>query len=241
MGQSVNFRPLDNRRIIVTGAGSGIGAATADLLGQQGATVFRVDLQGDVEQQIDVTLPHANDDIVHAALAKMEGIEGVVACAGIAQGSAIESFEDAMWDRILAVNVTAPFRLVRAAIPALRASGRGRVVLIGSVMSSFGAPGLTGYAASKHAVLGMTRAMASELGPMGITVNCVQPGAIETPMTADAFADTAYVEFWKNKAAVKRLGKPQDIAHSIAFLLSDGAAFVSGHGIFVDGAAMSSP
>ena len=95
---------------------------------------------------------------------------------------------------------------------------------------------------SKHAVLGMTKAMASELGVDGITVNCVQPGAIETPMTAEAFSsDPAFAEFWRNKAALKRLGQPADIASAIAFLLTDGAGFISGHGIFVDGAAMSAP
>jgi 3-oxoacyl-[acyl-carrier protein] reductase len=85
---------------------------------------------------------------------------------------AIEGHEDALWDQTLAVNVTAVFRLVRAALPALRVSGHGRIVLIGSIMSSFGAPGLVSYAASKHAVLGMTRTMASEFGGDGITVNC---------------------------------------------------------------------
>jgi 3-oxoacyl-[acyl-carrier protein] reductase len=233
---------LESRRIIVTGGGSGIGAATAALAREQGAQVFRVDIAGEAELLIDVTGAQASEQIVAAATAAMGGLDSVVACAGVVQGNALEDFEDAMWDRTLAINVTAPFKLVRAAIPALRESGRGRVVLIGSVMSSFGAPGLVAYAASKHAVLGMTKAMASELGVHGITVNCVQPGAIETPMTAGAFSsDPAFAEFWRNKAALKRLGQPGDIASAIAFLLSDGAAFISGHGIFVDGAAMSAP
>src|SRR5207237_10412227 len=118
----------------------------------------------------------------------------------------------------------------------------GGTVRIGSVMSWFGAPGLTAYAASKHAVLGMTRALAAELGPDGIAVTCVQPGAIDTPMTAPAFAaDPAYGEFWRAKSPLARLGKPEDVADVIAFLLSDDARFVSGHGIFVDGAAMARP
>ena len=233
---------LDGRRIIVTGGGSGIGAATAALAREQGAQVFRVDIAGETELLIDVTGSEASEQIVVAAIAAMGGLESVVACAGVVHGNGLERFEDAMWDRTLAINVTAPFKLVRAAVPALRESGRGRVVLIGSVMSSFGAPGLVAYAASKHAVLGMTKAMASELGVDGITVNCVQPGAIETPMTAEAFSsDPAFAEFWRNKAALKRLGQPADIASAIAFLLTDGAGFISGHGIFVDGAAMSAP
>jgi len=233
---------LDGRRVVVTGGGSGIGAATAALAREQGAQVFRVDLAGEAELLIDVTDVGASERMVAAATAAMGGFDCVVACAGVVQSNAIEDFEDAMWDRTLAINVTAPFKLVRAAIPSLRESGRGRIVLIGSVMSSFGAPGLVAYAASKHAVLGMAKAMASELGVHGITVNCILPGAIETPMTAGAFsADPAFAEFWRNKAALKRLGQPGDIASAIAFLLSDGAGFVSGHGIFVDGAAMSAP
>lgn len=153
----------------------------------------------------------------------------------------LEDHDDEFWDQALAINVTAVFRLARAALPALRASGRGRIVTIGSVMSSFGAAGMVAYVASKHAVLGITRALATELGPDGITVNCVQPGAIETPMTTPAFANPEFRGFWTNKAALGRLGQPQDIADVIAFLVSDDARFVSGHGVIVDGAAMQAP
>lgn len=233
---------MNPRHIIVTGAGSGIGAATAARLRADGATVFGIDLKGAVDLAIDVTEPGANEAIVTAATDAMGGIEGVAACAGISGAQSLDGHDDAFWDRVMAVNVTAVFRLIRAATPALAASGRGRIVTIGSVMSSFGAPGLVAYAASKHAVLGMTRALAAELGAHGITVNCVQPGAIDTPMTAPAFtADPTYGEFWRQKSALGRLGTPEDVADVIAFLLSDDARFVSGHGIFVDGAAMARP
>ena len=172
----------------------------------------------------------------------MGGIDALVACAGISGVMPVETHDDEFWDLTLAVNVTAVFRLVRAALPALRASGEGRIVTIGSVMSSFGAPGLTAYAASKHAVLGMTLALAAELGPHGITANCVPPGAIDTPMTAPAFAaDLAYGEFWRAKAPLGRLGTPEDIGDVIAFLLSNDARFMSGHGLYIDGGAMVRP
>jgi NAD(P)-dependent dehydrogenase (short-subunit alcohol dehydrogenase family) len=233
---------MSGRRVIVTGAASGIGAATVARLRRDGASVFGVDLHGSVDMAIDVTAPGASEQIVAAAIEVLGGIDGVAACAGVSGAQPLAAHEDAFWDRLLAVNVTAVFRLIRAATPALAASGRGRIVTIGSVMSSFGAPGLVAYAASKHAVLGMTRALAAELGPQGITANCVQPGAIDTPMTAPAFtANRAYGEFWRQKAALGRLGTPEDIADVIAFLLSDDARFVSGHGIFVDGAAMAQP
>jgi NAD(P)-dependent dehydrogenase (short-subunit alcohol dehydrogenase family) len=105
-------------------------------------------------------------------------------------------------------------------------------------MSSFGEAGMTAYSASKHAVLGMIKSVAAEVGAFGITVNCIQPGAIDTPMTAPAF--TAMPEFkqrWVDKAALGRLGQPEDIADVAAFLASDDARFMSGHGLFVDGGA----
>ncbi len=229
---------LSGRRIAVTGAGSGIGLATATRLRRDGAAVFGVDLAGPAELHLDVTLPGAAADMLAGAHAAMGGLDGIVACAGISKEMPIETHDDALWDLTMAVNVTAVFRLVRAAIPALQASGRGRIVTIGSVMSRFAAPGLAAYTASKHAVLGLTRAMASELGPYGITVNCVQPGAIVTPMTQDYLGRDDLSAFWKRKAALGRLGTPDDVADVIAFLVSDDARFVSGHGIFVDGAAM---
>ncbi len=98
---------------------------------------------------------------------------------------------------------------------------------------------MTAYGASKHAVLGLTRSAASELGPHGITVNCVQPGAIETPMTQPTFqAQPEFARYWTDKAALGRLGQPEDIADTIAFLASEDARFVSGQGFFVDGGAM---
>lgn len=230
---------LSGQRVIVTGGGSGIGAATVKRLRQDGATVFATDLKGDVDLLQDVTEAGASDRIAAAALEAMGGVDGIAACAGIVAAQPVDAADDA-WERVLAVNLTAVYRLVRAALPHLRASGRGRIVTIGSVMSAFGAPGLVSYAASKHAVLGMTRALAAELGPDGITVNCVQPGAIDTPMTAPSFAaNPAAGDYWRGKAPLGRLGRPDDIADVIAFLMSDDARFVSGHGLMVDGGAMA--
>ncbi|NBC38091.1 SDR family oxidoreductase [Novosphingobium sp. FSY-8] len=224
---------------IVTGAGSGIGAATAARLRADGAQILTADLKGDVDVAIDVTAPGANDDLVAAAVARFGRLDLIVPCAGISAFAPLEGHDDAYFDRVLAVNVGAVFRLVRAAVPHLKASGRGRVVTIGSTTSSFGDEGLCAYAASKHAVLGLTKSVAAELGPFGITVNCVQPGAIDTPMTAPAFTQMPhYKTFWENKAPLRRLGQPQDIADVVAFLCSDDARFVSGHGLWVDGGAM---
>lgn len=230
---------LAGRVALVTGAASGIGAATAQRLAADGARVWTSDRAGDVDMVLDVTALGAAEAMVAAATAKLGVIDILVPCAGVSRFEAFDGHTDAFWNECFAVNVTAVFRLARATLPALKASGRGRIVTIGSTLSSFGNAGLTAYGASKHAVLGLTRSLASELGAHGITVNCVQPGAIETPMTAPAFVEVpGFREHWIGKAALGRLGQPEDVADVIAFLASDDARFMSGHGIFVDGGAM---
>lgn len=230
---------LEGRSALVTGAGSGIGAATARRLAADGARVYRVDLQGEVDRRADVTAPGINAELVAEAVARHGGLDILVPCAGISAFHPLEGHDDAYFDQVMAVNVTAVFRLIRDAVPALKRSPHGRIVTIGSTMASFGDAGLVAYGASKHAVLGMTRSVACELGPFGITVNCLHPGAIETPMTAPAFGDMPeFRAYWEKKAALGRLGQPEDIADVIAFLASDDARFMSGQGFFVDGGAM---
>ena len=231
---------LAGRSALVTGAGSGIGLATARRLAADGARVFTVDLHGEVDRQSDVTAPGINAELVAEAVARHGGLDMLVPCAGISAFHPLEGHEDAYFDKVMAVNVTAVFRLIRDAVPALKLSAHGRIVTIGSTMAQFGDAGLVAYGASKHAVLGMTRSVACELGPFGITANCLQPGAIETPMTAPAF--TAMPEFktyFEKKAPLGRLGQADDIADVIAFLCSDDARFMTGQGFLVDGGAMT--
>lgn len=231
---------LDGRRAIVTGAGSGIGAAVAARLRADGASVFTADVRGDVDFLADLTREGANAELVQKAAATMGGLDTVVPCAGISAFHPLEGHDDAYFRQVLEVNLFAVFRLVRDAVPHLKAHGAGRIVTIGSTTSSYGDEGLSAYSASKHAVLGFTRSVAAELGPFGVTANCVQPGAIDTPMTAPAFAQMPeYRTFWENKAPLRRLGQPADIADVVAFLCSDDARFVSGHGLWVDGGAMA--
>ena len=230
---------LAGRVALVTGGGSGIGAATAERLRRDGARVFTADRAGAVDMTLDVREAGSADRMTAAVLAAHGALDVLIPCAGVSRFEPLDGHDDALWDETLAVNLTAVFRLVRAALAPLKASGCGRIVTIGSTLSSFGGAGLTAYGASKHGVLGLSRSLASELGPFGITVNCVQPGAIETPMTAPAFTQMPEFEaYWRNKAALGRLGQPQDVADVIAFLVSDDARFMSGHGVWVDGGAM---
>ena len=231
---------LEGRAALVTGAGSGIGAATARRLADEGARVWTTDRAGEVDLIADVTAAGSAEAMIAAALGALGGLDILVPCAGVSRFEPLDGHTDAAWDENIAVNLTAVFKLVRAAVPALGASGRGRIVTIGSTLSSFGMAGLVAYGASKAGVLGMTRSLAVELGPRGITVNCVQPGAIETPMTRPAFTDMPeFRTFWEHKAPLGRLGQPEDIADVIAFLCTDNARFMTGHGHFVDGGAMA--
>ncbi len=230
---------LKGRRAIVTGAGSGIGAAVAARLRTDGAQVFTADISGDVDLIADLTESGINALLVERAVAALGGLDTLVPCAGISAFYPLEGHDDAYFARVMEVNVMTVFRLVRDAVPHLKAAGNGRVVTIGSTTSSHGDEGLCAYSASKHAVLGFTKSAAAELGPFGVTVNCVQPGAIATPMTAPAFSQMPeFRTFWENKAPLRRLGQPEDIADVIAFLCSDDARFMSGHGVWVDGGAM---
>jgi len=235
-------RDLSGLTALVTGASSGIGLATVQRLAMAGAQVFGVALAGAADLIIDVAAPGASETIVAAAQDRLGGIDILVPNAGISSFTPLDGHPDAVWDMMIGINLSAVFRLCRAALPALKASGQGRIITIGSVMSDHGDTGMAAYAASKHGVLGLTRSLSTELGPFGITVNCVQPGAILTGITAPAFAAMPEFEtLWRDKAALQRIGTPMDIANVIAFLASADAGFVSGHGIIVDGGAMAHP
>lgn len=233
---------LGGLKAVVTGAASGIGRATAARLNAEGVDVLGVDRAGDGLLHLDVAGPGASAAIIAEAETRLGGLDILVANAGITGFHPLDGHDDAAWDDMLAVNLSAVFRLCRAALPLLKGSGRGRIVTIGSVMAVAGGAGMAAYAASKHGVLGLTRSLAAELGPFGITANCVLPGAVKTAMTMPAFeADPGFAEFWRQKAAVKRLAEPREMAGVVAFLCSGDADFVSGAGIAVDGGAMCHP
>jgi 3-oxoacyl-[acyl-carrier protein] reductase len=235
---------LNERRAIVTGAASGIGAATAERLRDEGARVLAVDLNpievaGVETLQVDVSQAGAASEIVEAVTEKLGGLDILANIAGVAWVSPVDGHDDALWQQVHDINLNSVFRLCRAALPLLKQSAAGRIVNIGSICSSFGVEAMAAYVSSKHAVLGLTKVLASEAGPFGITVNCIQPGAILTGITKPTFqADPAFEAYFRDKAALKRIGKPEEIASVIAFLCSKDASFISGHGIFVDGGAM---
>ena len=243
---------LSGKVAVITGAASGIGRATTDLFVREGARVVAADIQDDKGAMLEKRFPgkvaYAHCDVtdeaqIEAALktAKSEfgGLDILFNNAGVSGRRLVEEHDDALWDRQFDVNVRAAFRMCRAAIPLLRAraeaTGRARILNTASVMAERTDIGLSGYVASKHAVAGLSKTLALELGKWGITVNWLLPGAIETGMTREAFSDPAIRAVWAKKAALRRLGTPMDMARAALLLASDEADFVTGHGLVADG------
>jgi NAD(P)-dependent dehydrogenase (short-subunit alcohol dehydrogenase family) len=240
---------LAGKVAIVTGGGSGIGRAIVNLFAAHGAKVLAVDLPGRKWQaafegngnvwclEQDVTAGDAPQTIVQAAVGEFGGIDILVNNAGIAIGAQFEETTDEQWERILAINVTAIFRVSKAAVPYLKTRGGGRIINLGSIMSNTAGPNLAAYGTTKHAVAGLTKGMAVDLGKYRITVNYLQPGSIWTALSQPFFDDPSFRKYWEAKAPMGRIGDPEDVAAAALFLASDEAKFVSGAGVAVDGGA----
>jgi NAD(P)-dependent dehydrogenase (short-subunit alcohol dehydrogenase family) len=242
---------LKDRVAIVTGAASGIGRATAQLFAQEGAKVLAVDLPDKslanahaadaniVSIEKNLGDADAADRIVEAAIGRFGRLDIVMNNAGIAFNAPVESMTDEIWDRTIAINLTAHMRLCRKAIEHLKKSPAGRIINVASVMAEGTDYGLAAYCASKAGVAGLTRTLALELGRSAITANYIEPGAIETGMTSGLWtARPDVADIWAKKSALRRLGQPIDIARGALFLASDDGGFVTGHGLVIDGGLM---
>jgi NAD(P)-dependent dehydrogenase (short-subunit alcohol dehydrogenase family) len=231
---------LKGRRIVVTGAGSGIGRRTAEMFSQEGAAVALLDRDTDGLREtesrsggsvhaVDVTQESSVAAAVAQAAEAMGGIDGVVNAAGILLGGAVEDVDAAAWRRVIDVNLTGTYIVVRACLPHLRAAPAGTIVNIASGVGLLPTgPNMTAYAASKGGVVTLTRALAMECAPK-IRVNSVCPGAVDTPMIASSNARRA------DLYALKRWADPREIAQAIMFLTSTESAFVTGIALPVDG------
>ena len=238
---------LENKVAIVTGAASGIGAATAQLFAAEGARVLAVDLQETGLHDnhgatphidclaMDITHAHAPETIIGEAINRFGQLDILMNNAGIGSNAPGEGMALEVWQKTMDVNLTASFRLCQAAIPHLKNAPAGRIINVASVMAQHTDYGLSAYSASKAGVTGYTRTLALELGKFGITANCILPGAIHTGMTAAGFANNEIADIWAKKSPLRRLGQPIDIARGALFLASDDGGFVTGHDLNVDG------
>lgn len=244
-------KKLAGVRALVTGAGSGIGRAIARRLAAGGATVAAADINtARAEETValigadggqafalvaDVGDPVSAKGMVAEAVKRMGGLDALVNNAGVSGIGWVENLTEAEMDRIFRVNLNGVMRVTAAAAPHLKKSGRGRIVNLSSVEGIRGSGLLSVYGASKAGVIGFTRANALELGRFGVTVNALCPGPIETEMLAPLVADEKGRSKFIKGVPMKRLGKPEDVAGAVAFLVSDEASYITGTTIVIDG------
>ncbi len=237
---------LTDRKALVTGASGGIGGAVARALHAQGAVVT---LSGTRREALDATASELGsrvhvvegnlstqedvEALVPAAEAAMGGLDILVNNAGITRDGLVLRMKDEDWDTVVAVNLTAAFRLARAAVRGMMRRRHGRIVNIGSVVGTTGNAGQVNYAASKAGLVGLTKALAAEVASRSITVNCVAPGFIASPMT-DALS-AAQRDAILGTIPMRRLGLGTEIAAATVYLASDEAAYVTGATLHVNG------
>jgi NAD(P)-dependent dehydrogenase (short-subunit alcohol dehydrogenase family) len=244
----VDQLPLENRTALVTGASRGIGAATARALDRAGARVAlvarnREDLakvaaglgRNPVVIPADLREPDAAADTAARALGALGSVDILVNNAAAAARLATTDTDAAIIDEMLAVNVRAPLLLIAALIPAMTERRRGSIINMSSVSGLIGTPRRAAYAASKGAIDAATRSLAIELGPMGIRVNSVAPGVVDTALWASNKKVDGVIEAVENLTPLRRRAEPADIADVITFLSSDAARFITGETISVDG------
>jgi NAD(P)-dependent dehydrogenase (short-subunit alcohol dehydrogenase family) len=244
-GESMADKKLTGRRVVVTGAANGIGRAIAVLFAENGARLALIDRDKQALEQIcaltegtplvcDLADPAETRDAARAAAEAMGGVDGIVNAAGILITNTLDSMSPDAWDRLLAVNLSAPFHLVSALLPALREAPSATIVNLSS-SSAFKPPlGMSGYAATKAGLLQFTRALAIDLAPT-IRANAICPGPIRTRMTSYLWTDDERGSGIVGRVPLGRFGTPEDIAKVALFLSCDDSAFVNGADIVADG------
>ncbi len=246
---------LADKTVLITGAASGIGEATARACADEGAYVVVTDLNstdgealaeeltdgeaGAEFHRLDVTASDQFHDVVDE-VSETHGIDVLINNAGTGHPSAyVEDTDDSMRDFVFDVNINGVWNGCHAVLPHMKAQGHGAIVNVGSLASIRGLPKQAAYSLSKGAVLNFTRAVAAEAGPKGVRVNAVCPGFTDTPLLEQYLAvqddPDAAREALREGYPLKRLGEPEEIADCIIFLASDRASWVTGHGLVVDG------
>lgn len=238
---------LNDRKILITGATGGIGKAIATALHHQGATIcitgrnvanleaLKAEL-GDTRVEIipsDLSDMIQVENLVPAAEAKMGGLDTIINNAGITKDGLMMRMKDEDFQDVIRMNLESAFRLSRAALKPMGKNRFGRIINISSIVGVTGNPGQTNYCAAKAGLIGMSKALAGEMASRNITVNCIAPGFIATPMT-DVLSDDQKQKLLEGIPA-RRMGDPKDIAAAVVFLVSNEAAYVTGQTIHVNG------
>jgi len=242
---------LEGRRVLVTGGARGLGYAFAQAIAQAGARVVIADvLAGRVQQaacelsgmgldvsgvSLDLASPESIDACIERTVKRLGGLDGLVNNASITNsgGKSCEELDIETWDQVMQVNVRGTWLMTRAALPALRESGRGAVINLASDTPLWGAPNLLAYVASKGAVIAMTRSLARELGNANITVNAIAPGL--ALVEATAYVPEARHRLYTEQRAIQRPQLPDDVSGAVLFALSDLSRFITGQTLPVNG------
>ena len=242
----------EKKAVIITGASQGIGACIAETLASEGYNIIitynsnsSVDKAGIVaekcrEKGADVLCVQSDasnyiscGEAVKKTIEKFGGIYALVNNAGIIKDALLMRMTEEQFDTVINTNLKGVFNMSKHAVSHMVKAREGRIINISSVAGIYGNAGQTNYAASKAGIIGFTKSLAKEIGGRGITVNAVAPGYIVTDMTANLPENAA--EEIKSRISLKTLGKPQDVANAVSFLVSDKAAYITGHILSVDG------
>lgn len=246
---------LKGRSALVTGGSRGLGKAMARGFAECGARVMicsrnEEELQSavleisdglDVEVGYVVTDMSKRDEVDALAVAALEAfgtVDILVNNAGVNTPQPIDEVTDEAWDRVLEINLTAIMRLTRALVPAMKAQRWGRVIHISSVLGVGSKPGRNAYSATKAALMGLAKASALDLGPFGVTVNCIGPGPFLTDMPMSLLSEAEKEEF-SNVTALKRWGQPRELAGPALLLASEAGSYITGEMLLVDGGAFA--
>lgn len=237
---------LTNKKALVTGASGGIGAAIAKALDAAGASVALSGTRAEKLKEVAATLKNAPqiltcnlseaaevDGLAKRAQEALGGLDILVCNAGITKDNLAMRMKDDEWQSVIDINLSATFRLNRSVLRGMMKQRAGRIINISSVVATMGNAGQANYCASKAGMIGMSKALAQEVASRGITVNCIAPGFIQTPMT-DALNEDQQKRITDNIPAA-RFGQPEDIAAAVAFLSSNEASYVTGQTLHVNG------